>query len=134
MGMRWDLCVLCESILMASLERRGNSFRVVCWLQGKRVNVALTTDDPEEAESLCSRVQHRLRLLARGDLTMPDGAHLETWLLSDGKLSQPIAPPTSDKPKTLHDLFDRYFAKLPPGANEKSTLGSMQTHRKHLED
>jgi integrase len=94
----------------------------------------LGTDDPEDAESLCTRVEHRLRLLARGDLSLPEGARIETWLLSDGKLSQPIVQPASDGPKTLHDLFEHYFTSLPPGANEKSTLGSMQTHRKHLED
>src|SRR5262245_28555662 len=101
---------------MASLERRGNSFRAVCWLHGQRFTVSLDTEDPEEAESLCSRVEHQLRLLARGDVQLPAGAHLETWLRSAGKLFQPIAPPPSGEPKTLHDLFDRYFASLPPGA------------------
>ena len=119
---------------MASLEKRGRRYRVVFWIAGHRYQVPLRTKNGTDAAARCSRIENRLRLLDQGEVFLPEGAHLETWLLSDGKLAQPaVRPVESDAPKTLHELFERYFDSLPPGANEKSTIGGMRTHQKHLE-
>lgn len=74
---------------MAWLERRGKRFRVVFRFQDQRFLAVLKATDAKEAEACRGRVEENLRLVERGRLTVPDGADLGLFLLSDGKREQP---------------------------------------------
>src|SRR5687767_14293334 len=116
---------------MATLEKRGERYRVIFYLAGQRHSVSLKTDDRDDADALCTNIERRLRNLERGDAVLPDGADLETWLLSNGSLQKPVR--RSEGPRTLRALFEAYFASLPDGHNEKTTMGGMRIHQRHLE-
>jgi hypothetical protein len=93
--------------------KRGNSYRVVFYFGGKKQALSLGVDDLDEADGLRVRIERRLKMLEQGDLALPPGADLHTWLLTDGKIVQPLEAP--EGPRTLHALFEAYFASLPPG-------------------
>jgi hypothetical protein len=73
---------------MASLEQRGRRYRLAFRLGGQKYQVALKTEDRREAEACLGRVEENLRLVERGRLTIPDGADVGLFLVSDGKLDQ----------------------------------------------
>ncbi len=116
---------------MASLELRGEKHRVVFYFGGKKQSVSLGVEDADAADAICTRIERRLKMLELGDATVPAGADLHTWLVSDGKLEQPVVASTG--PGTVHALFEAYFAALPSGSNEANTLDSMRIHQRHLE-
>ena len=71
---------------MASLERRGKRYRLAFRLGGVKHHVNLKATDRREAETCLSRLYENLRLVERGRLTIPDGAEVGLFLLSNGKL------------------------------------------------
>jgi hypothetical protein len=75
-------------------------------------------------------MEDTLRRIELGTLQIPDGADIATFLLSDGNLA---AKPRSEKPITLTQIFDEYFANLPAGTNEQTTIDGMRLHQRHLE-
>jgi integrase len=75
-------------------------------------------------------MEDTLRRIELGTLQVPDGADIATFLLSDGNLA---AKPRNEKPTTLTQIFDEYFANLPAGANEATTIDGMRLHQRHLE-
>ena len=75
---------------MASLDHRGNHYRVAFRLGGQKFQVAVKAKDSKEAEACLARLEENLRLVERGRLTIPDGADVGLFLLSDGKLEQRV--------------------------------------------
>lgn len=115
---------------MAGLEKRNGRYNIIIRFGGQRFVRSLGTDNEKEAEELKERVERRARLLKTGDIELPAGADLPTFLLSDGKLtSKPVATATL----TLSHLFEEFFTSLPDGNLEDSTLNGMIIHRRHLE-
>ncbi len=115
---------------MASLEKRPHGFRVVFMFRGEKHARSLQTKDPKQAKSTLARMEDTLRRIELGTLQVPDGADIATFLLSDGILA---AKPRNEKPITLTQIFDEYFANLPAGANEATTIDGMRLHQRHLE-
>jgi integrase len=115
---------------MASLEKRPHGFRVVFMFRGEKHARSLQTKDPKQAKSTLARMEDTLRRIELGTLQVPDGADIATFLLSDGNLA---AKPRNEKPTTLTQIFDEYFANLPAGANEATTIDGMRLHQRHLE-
>lgn len=115
---------------MASLEKRPHGYRVVFMFQGEKIARSLETKDPKQAKATLARMEDTLRRIELGTLLVPDGADIATFLLSDGVLA---AKPRNEKPITLPQIFDEYFASLPAGANEKTTIDGMRLHQRHLE-
>lgn len=62
---------------------------------------------------MVDRVERRLKMVAQGDLAIPPDADPITILLSDGKLTQPVAISVGI---TLGDLRQQYLDALPPGS------------------
>ena len=75
---------------MASLEQRGNRFRVIFRLGGEKHRVSVNSPDKKDAEACLVRLEENLRLVERGRLTIPDGADVGLFLLSDGRLEQRV--------------------------------------------
>src|SRR4029079_6226642 len=77
-----------------------------------------------------ARVEDTLRRVELGTLPLPEGTDIATFLLSDGNLT---LKPRHEEPRTLTQIFDEYFANLPAGANEQTTIDGMRLHQRHLE-
>lgn len=115
---------------MASLEKRPHGYRVVFMFRGEKIARSLQTKDPKQAKATLARMEDTLRRIELGTLPLPEGTDIATFLLSDGNLT---AKPRNDKPLTLTQIFDAYFANLPAGANEQTTIDGMRLHQRHLE-
>jgi integrase len=115
---------------MASLEQRGRRYRIVFRLGGRKHSAAVKTADRREAEAYLARLEENLRLAERGRLTIPDGADVGLFLLSDGKLVQrvSVAPVL-----TLADLIAGYHATFTAGVKEKNTAKTERIHLAHVE-
>lgn len=114
---------------MASLERRGDKFRIVFRYAGQKYQHPVRTGCEREAAAVCERLEENLRLLERGRLALPPDADLPTFLVSDGKLNAPPAPAAR---LTLADLRDRYLAAVGGGSLEDNTVRTARTHFGHL--
>ena len=115
---------------MASLEQRGNRYRVAFRLGGQKHQVAVKASDCKEAEACLARLEENLRLVERGRLTIPDGADVGLFLLSDGKLEQRVK---TVKVMTVGELVAKYKATFTVGAKEKNTARTEKLHLGHAE-
>lgn len=96
---------------------------------GKKFKRSLHTRKRNEADSQAGRIEDNIRLVERGILTIPAGADIPTFLLTDGKLTE---KPQVEDPVTLDQMFDAYFAAIPAGNLEDTTISSMKIHKRHL--
>jgi integrase len=104
---------------------------VLCFRIGnKRFRRSLKTTCKDDADLDVQQVEVNIRKVERGDLTIPKNVEVVSFLLSNGRVSQPFAVPDQ---VTLQVLFDRYFQALPTGSLEVSTIYTMKVHRKSLE-
>lgn len=111
------------------LDASGNYF--VCFRFGnKRFKRSLKTGDKQEADDLMRALERTIRDVERGRLAIPENADIVTFLLSDGRAD--VRPIVADA-VTLKSLFDAYFAGIPEGSLEQSTIAGMKIHRNHLE-
>lgn len=79
---------------MATLEKRGRSFRIIFRHAGVRYARSLTTRDDRAAQATLSRLEDNLHRLSLGTLEVPPETDLVAFLLSDGRAkSKPVAPP-----------------------------------------
>tara|TARA_R110002111_G_scaffold164386_3_gene230583 strand:+ start:36011 stop:37264 length:1254 start_codon:yes stop_codon:yes gene_type:complete len=120
---------------MASLENRTGYFNVVFRFGGKRYTRSLSTDDEKEANRLLANLEQTVRDVKSGRISLPPDADIPTFLLSDGKLTTPHVSDSasvSEIQLSLRDLFESFFASLPDGSLEESTLSLIKTHRNNL--
>ena len=114
---------------MAWLEQRGNNFHLVHRFGNQKLKRSLQTDQATEAETILERVERRLQLIEQGDLSVPTDADLMTFLLSDGKLAQPVVLSAGI---TLADLCQRYLDGLLESSLESNTVYTLKIHLKHI--
>lgn len=114
---------------MASLEQRGNQFRVIFRLGGRKHHVSVKAEDRRDAEACLVRLEENLRLVERGRMAIPDGADLGLFLLSDGKLEKPVEVVRGVR---LGELFRTYQTQFTAGAKEPITREMEDIHMKHL--
>lgn len=114
---------------MAWLERRGESYRIAFRFRGEKYRVNLKASDPKEADGCLARLEENLRLVERGRLSVPAGADLGLFLLSDGKLEQPVA---IVRPVRLDEMFETYRTEFTEGAKEAITREMENIHLNHL--
>lgn len=123
---------------MASLENRNGNYRAVFRFAGKKYARALGTDNEAEAARLIANLEQTIRDVNNGRMTIPDGGDVVTFLLSDGRLSEPVLiadqsdGTESIKQLTLSELFTLFFDALPEDSLEPSTISQMQTHQRNL--
>ena len=114
---------------MASLEKRSDKFRIVFRFGGEKFSRSLKTRSDKAAAGCLARLEDNLRRLELGTLTLPDGADVASFLLSDGKYNE--------KPKalaacSLGQILDGYVASFPAGSLEKTTLDCIDIHVRHI--
>lgn len=114
---------------MASLENRNGSYRVVFRYAGRKFSRSLETSHLIEARASVARLEDNLRRLELGLLLLPEGVDLAAFLLSDGRI---VSKPRVSGIQTLEELLHCYFAQVPAGSLEESTLYGMHIHANHL--
>lgn len=120
---------------MASIEKRGEAFRIVFRHGGIKYARSLATSDERTARSSLVRLEDNLHRLAIGTLAVPTGTDLVDFLLTDGRAPVKSTVARSVEPSTLSlaALFAEYFGKLPDGNLESNTISSMKIHQGQLE-
>jgi len=118
-----------ENVGMASLEKRKGGYRVVFRHAGRKYSRSLITSQLTAARASVARLEDNLRRVELGLLAPPPEADICEFLLSDGRST---ARETVSPIETLKDLCEGYFAGLPTGSLEESTLYGMHIHVKHL--
>ena len=114
---------------MAWLERRRERYRIRFRFRNERYLVCLKTNETKEAEACLARLEENLRLVERGRLTVPAGADLSLFLLSDGKLERPVELVRTVR---LSELFAIYQSQFTAGAKEVITRHMEDIHMKHV--
>ncbi len=116
---------------MASLEnRKDGGYRIVFRHSGRKFSRSLATKSERTAKAALARFEDNLHRLKIGTLTIPQGADLVTFLLSDGTLHQ---SPKSLSVVTLSELLDSYKNDLPDNSIEENTRKMIEIHIRHLE-
>ncbi len=115
---------------MASIEQRGNTFRIVFRFGSRKFSRTLRTKDRKAADACLARLEDNLRRLELGLLEVPDGVDLPTFLLSDGRAQRRPEPPSCIR--TLGSLLEGYLNGITPGSLEDSTLVGMRIHVRRL--
>jgi hypothetical protein len=115
---------------MATLERRGNTYRVVFRYGGQKIAKSVRTRDERAANACLARLEDNLRRLELGVLTVPDDADIAEFLLSDGRKTG--SEVSRRQLRTIGQLLDQYTASISPGSMEDSTLRGMRIHVKKL--
>lgn len=115
---------------MASLQLRGDSWRVLFNYNGKQHSFPIGPVDSVEAASWKGKVEHLLMRLKQHLLDLPVGCDIVTFLQHDGK--PPTAPAVpAKKPITLGELSDEYL-QLHAKLLDPRTVADMRGHWKHL--
>lgn len=117
---------------MASItaDKASGNYRIHFRCQGRQFQRSLKTVNLKEARGALGRIEETIRLIERGRLEIPDSVDPAEFVLSDGKLSQPVEV---SKTLRLSELIAIYQASLPKGAKEDSTLHSEKLHFNHLQ-
>lgn len=124
---------------MASLEKRGDSFRVIFRYGGIKYSRSLETRNGKTAQAALARLEDNLHRLQIGTLEVPPQGDLATFLFSGGGVQSTLLPTAASVPLqatsavTLADLFARFWANLPEGSLEESTIAGMKIHQRQLE-
>jgi len=101
-------------------------------LGGRKFFRSLKTTDETVANAKLWRANETLRRLKQGDLAIPAGATFDEafdFVVSGGKQ---IASPELVADVTLEQIKKDYFAELPKGAKEDSSVATEQTHAGHF--
>ncbi|MCR9296499.1 MAG: site-specific integrase, partial [bacterium] len=132
---RWPTPHSCGKIYpMASIERRGKSYRVVFRLDGQKHARSLGTRSEKVAVAALLRLEDNLRRVQLGTLVVPSDADPAVFLLSDGAATNVRSKPeiTESHIRTLKKLLDSYMESLPDSSIEDSTRYGLEIHFRHL--
>ncbi len=114
---------------MAWVETRGKSFRLSFRFNDRLHRVNLKSPDRRDAEACRVRLEENLRLVERGRITVPSGADLGLFLITDGKLEKGVE---IVRMPTLGDIVRRYQETFTKGAKEEITRRMEDIHLAHL--
>jgi len=123
---------------MASLQKISTGhYHITFRFAGQRYKRSLKTKRRAEADARRVRLEDTLRLVESGRIDVPEDVDIASFLLADGKItSQRPRKKTEDAifeaAATLEATFDAFFAAIPDGNLEESTLTGMHQHRRHL--
>ena len=118
---------------MAWVEQHGNRFHVAFRIGERRFKKTLRTGDRRAADAMAQRIDQRLHLIESGEVVLPDGADLVTYLFSDGRVERPVAlEETLGRP--LATTMDEYLESVSSGSIESNTLLTLKIHLKHVVD
>jgi len=106
---------------MASIEQRGNTYRVVFRYGGEKYARSLRTTSEKAANASLARLEDNLRRLELGILDPPDDVDIAGFILSDGRAKRPVA--SRRTVRTLGALLDDYM-----GSSINHTRACTGTH------
>jgi integrase len=116
---------------MASLEFHYGSFRIVFRFAGRKFQRSLKTDNERFARATLARLEENLARVELGQLLLPMGADVATFLLSDGRLDQ--KPNIGDeRSRYLGTLLDEFLGTLTTNALEPTTEHCLRIHVRHF--
>lgn len=116
---------------MAWLDKRGQNYRLVFQVGGQTFKRSLGTADRREADGLVALVERRIKMVQRGELTIPEDVDLATFLVSDGQAKKLPAVAVKSV-MTLAVAVEQYLASIPTGSLEENTLYTLRIHLRHL--
>ena len=116
---------------MASIEFRGDSYRIVFRHAGEKFSRSLKTDNAKTANASLARLEDNLRRLEQGLATVPDEADLCQFLLSDGRATTRAAR-KPEQIRTLGGLLDMFWASIESQRLEETTNHCIKIHIGHL--
>jgi integrase len=96
-----------RSHAMATVVRRGKTFHVKFYYQGRQYWKSLKTGDPRDARHASALVERTVHLLETGALAIPPGQDPVTFIVSGGRQTRP-APPGATR-VTCEELRDTYL-------------------------
>jgi len=122
---------------MPYVEKRGENYRIVFHLAGKRYRHALKTSDESIANSVIGGVERTIMLIEQRALQIPEGADVGAFILSGGQVAKPMSAENRDEPAklqlvTLEQLRDKYVETMSIGAIEKNSLETVKMHLRHF--
>ena len=121
---------------MASIRQESTgTFHVTFRINGTRFKRSLQTKKQSRAEDRRDEVNETLRLIKNGRLCVPSGVCPGAFVMADGnaELLHLVDSKIDSGPKTIRQLFKKFFGALPEGSLENSTLTTMRVHQRHLE-
>jgi integrase len=119
-----------QEALMASLELRNMTYRVVFMLGGRKYGYSLETGEASLAEALRGGVRKTLMLMGQGLLKLPEGVDVVEFVKSGGQLVQQSTQP--NKRPGLKAVIDEYTASFANGSIEENSLATIRLHLNHL--
>lgn len=116
---------------MAWLEqdKRTGYYKIGFRLGERKVKKSLKTGSQTEAKDALGVVEQTIRAVERGWLFIPPGVDVGDFLLSGGRLTVAVALP---RLLMVGYLFDAYFASVPGGSLEASTIAGMRIHERQI--
>lgn len=115
---------------MASLQTDpSGNYHVKFRFGGRQFRRSLRTKMKRKAEAAASHVEEDIRLILEGRMNLPSGADIPTFLLSDGKLAEPIKLSPDIQ---VGQLFEKYQLSIPNDTLEKTTLNTFGVHMRHI--
>ena len=121
-----------ESVI-ASLENRTGYYNIIFRFGGRKFTRSLETKETDEAERRRANLEQTIRDVKSGRLQVPADAGIATFLLSDGRLTEPLlVPEEAESPASLQAVLAEFFESLSDGQLEESTVNGMRIHERHL--
>jgi len=119
--------------IMASIESRNGSTRIVFRYHGRRCKFTIGDADAQTAKTYRSATDELLRLLKRNLVRIPAGISIEDFMFHRGKPpEQPAATNGSvEQSLTLENLRDTY-SRSQQKKLEQTTLIGINLHFRHL--
>lgn len=118
---------------VATIQLRGDSYRILFMYLGKRHTFTLGAVGEDEAVAKSAQVDYLLMRVKQRLLTVPDGIDIVTFVEHDGKPPQtangtPVNPRQST---TIAILKERYLATYSNGTIEANSLDTCKLHLNH---
>ena len=117
--------------VMASLEVRKGIYRIAFRFGGRQFKRTLKTDKERAAIAALARVDDNLRRLELGQVVLPPGADITTFILSDGRVEKRSVLKAIGF-STLGALLDEFLRTLPAGSFEATTEHCLRIHIRHF--
>ncbi len=117
---------------MASIEKRGKSYRIIFRFEGQRYTRSLHTRCEKTALGALHRLEDNLRRTELGTLAVPESVDPAEFLLSDGTGKEPAKKVERSKVRTIGQLCEAYLESMPDGAIEANTRNCIDIHIRHF--
>ncbi|MCP4175458.1 MAG: tyrosine-type recombinase/integrase [Fuerstiella sp.] len=115
---------------MASIQRDASgNFHIRFRFGGQQFRRSLQTKHRRKAEASASHIEENIRLVNEGRLTLPPGADVTTYLLSDGRLDVPVRVVPVLR---IGQLFERYARSIPRDTLEATSICTVKVHMGHV--